>query len=128
MTFEFASTFAGQPVAPSRARSWSQSRIMAAATEYPRAAEVLDDAAIVVSELMTNAVQAGCSVAHLTLVIDDERLRIAVSDDVRGVPRRRHTGPADENGRGLQIVEALCVDWGVADTQEGKRVWAVLRY
>jgi anti-sigma regulatory factor (Ser/Thr protein kinase) len=128
MTFEFASTFAGQSVAPSRARSWSQSRILAAATEYPRAADVLDDAAIVVSELVTNAVQAGCSVARLTLVIDDERLRIAVSDDVGGVPRRRHSGPVDEHGRGLQIVEALCVDWGVADTHEGKQVWADLTY
>ncbi|MDP9094440.1 MAG: ATP-binding protein [Actinomycetota bacterium] len=128
MTSEFASTYRGLPTAPSQARSWSQSRIRAAVGQHPRAAGVVDEATIVVSELVTNAVQAGCSVARLTLAIDDERVRIAVSDDVSGLPRRRDTGPADEHGRGLQIVEALCADWGVANTTEGKRVWAELRY
>lgn len=128
MIFEAESTYPCRSTTPAHARSWSQERILAAIPEHPGAVRVLDDAAIVVSELVTNAVQAGCGVARLTLVIDEDLLRIGVLDDVGGVPAMRDSGPEDLHGHGLKIVDALCEDWGVERTRSGKKVWAVLPF
>lgn len=128
MTLEFANSFDAQPTTPSRARSWSQARLRDVLPDHPRAAEILDEAAIVVSELVTNAIRAGTQVTTLTLSIGRDRVRIGVTDDVRGRPRVATSGPEDEHGRGLQIVDALCRDWGVTPTGSGKQVWAELPF
>jgi anti-sigma regulatory factor (Ser/Thr protein kinase) len=128
MTLEFANTYAAQPAAPSRARSWSQQRLRDVLADHPGAAEIMDEAAIVVSELVTNAIQAGTHVATLTLSVGDDTVRIGVTDDADGNPRVTTTGAEDEHGRGLQIVDALCQSWGVERTGTGKRVWAELAF
>lgn len=69
--------------------------------------DLLDDAALVVSELITNAIQAGCARAQIDLVIDDHCLRIVVRDDAPGRVMPREALPDDANGRGLGIVGAL---------------------
>lgn len=128
MTLEFANSYAAQPTTPSKARSWSQARLRDVLPEHPGAADILDEAAIVVSELVSNAVQAGAQVATLTLSIEQDRVRIGVADDAGGRPAVTRSGPTDEHGRGLLIVEALCHDWGVTRTRTGKQVWAELPF
>lgn len=128
MPLEYAQSYDAQPTAPSRARSWSQARLRDVLEDRPGAAEVMDEAAIVVSELVTNAIQAGTSVATLTLTIGDDRIRIGVTDDAGGDPKVAHSNPDDEHGRGLKIVDALCEDWGVQRTRTGKQVWAELPF
>ncbi|GGW46755.1 ATP-binding protein [Streptomyces griseoloalbus] len=93
--------------------------------------EVCDNAVIVTSELVTNALthSAGdrivCRV-HVTA----HRIRIEVEDQARGreLPLLRRPGPDDQNGRGLLLVDALSSDWAVSRTQgrPGRVVWAQL--
>ena len=66
---------------------------------------MIDDYLLVVSELTTNAVKAGCTAVSITVEVHRDHLRIAAHDDGPGVPRpgtaRR---PDDRGGRGLPIV------------------------
>jgi anti-sigma regulatory factor (Ser/Thr protein kinase) len=95
----------------------------------------VDDAALLVSELATNAVVHTASTRILCGVAlsGDGRLRIEVHDDHGAhCEGREATGCPDldeESGRGLFIVRALAESWGVrpSPTTNGKVVWATLR-
>jgi anti-sigma regulatory factor (Ser/Thr protein kinase) len=87
---------------------------------------VLADAEIIASELVTNAVQAGCSDIALTLSIHRGRLRLAVRDDAPGRPTLLAAAPEDQHGRGLAIVDSLTKEWAVDYVSGGKEVWAEL--
>ncbi|MFD3558504.1 ATP-binding protein [Streptomyces sp. NPDC058686] len=88
----------------------------------------LDDVVLIVSELVTNAVQHGTAPGDpLRLVVDadDRRTRVEVHDPARHHPCIRDAASQDDDGRGLAIVNALCLgSWGVTDTTTGKAVWA----
>lgn len=86
----------------------------------------LDDAALLVSELVSNVVDHARTEASLALELDlsGEWLRIAIADGsaVRPVVRAlRHD--EQPRGRGLQLVEAIADRWGAEDHLDGKRVW-----
>ncbi|OKI19663.1 ATP-binding SpoIIE family protein phosphatase [Streptomyces sp. CB03911] len=77
---------------------------------------------LMVSELVTNAVQHATRPVTLSLV-RTSRLRCEVGDDSPLLPRRRRAAPDEERGRGLQIV-ARCADrWGATRLGTGKVVW-----
>ncbi|MFE2917630.1 SpoIIE family protein phosphatase [Kitasatospora indigofera] len=77
---------------------------------------------LMVSELVTNAVQHATRPVTLSLV-RTSRLRCEVGDDSPLLPRRRRAAPDEERGRGLQIV-ARCADrWGATRLGAGKVVW-----
>ena len=73
------------------------------------------DLALVVSELVTNAVVHGHGAISLTLQHgDDDVLRGEVIDRGGGFEQEvRDVGPNDFGGRGLHIVEALASRWGI---------------
>ncbi|MDA8075404.1 MAG: response regulator [Actinomycetota bacterium] len=86
-----------------------------------------DAAAIVVSELVANAlvhVQSGC---ELTVGLRGDVLRIAVVDHGGGMPDVQRAGTDDDHGRGLLLVSILCTAWGTEPHGTGKSVWAELR-
>ena len=86
--------------------------------------DVLDSAAIVVSELVTNVLvhcDDGGPVV-LTLDLQDDQLRIGVEDCTSAVPTQRDAGSGDESGRGLGIVAQLAARWEVQPLPHGKRV------
>jgi CheY-like chemotaxis protein len=86
---------------------------------------VIDDALLVVSELVTNAVLHARSTAELRLVPGEETLRIEVADQGRSGPDPVLAGADDEHGRGLLLVAVLSAAWGTeARTDGGKVVWA----
>ncbi|MFJ4468627.1 ATP-binding protein [Streptomyces sp. NPDC089424] len=94
-------------------------------------ADDVDNAVLVTSELVTNAVTHSGSeriVCRLHLV--GRRLRVEVEDQNLGstLPASRQACPDDQNGRGLVLVEAVCDDWGVgpAPNRTGRVVWADL--
>jgi len=86
---------------------------------------VVDDALLVISELVTNAVRHAGTASTLELEIGQtgERLRVALSDGSAAAPRVRRAGRAAEDGRGMTILAALSDRWGIEPHLEGKRVW-----
>jgi hypothetical protein len=105
-------------------------RLTGALAGTPDAAELLDDlldaAAMITSELVTNAIRAGASSIELALHDDARAVRIAVTDDAHGTVAMASPGPLEPNGRGLRIVAGLADDWGVDPASVGKTVWAAL--
>ena len=97
-----------------------------------RLSELADDAEVIVSELMANALAAsrrlpGISPVTLRLNATRERLVIEVWDYSPEDPRPAVTGTDAENGRGLLVVEALSSRWGHLRTSTtAKVVWAEL--
>ena len=91
-------------------------------------AKLLDDATLVVSELVSNAAKLG-QIFELTLTPNGRTLRIEVSDHSGDRPVMK-TGMGNdraEDGRGLLVVNALADLWGFdAQPDGGKVVWAVL--
>ena len=72
------------------------------------------DVALVVSELVNNAVVHGEGDIVVKLQLDGEVLRGEVIDDGGGFEHAVRTrGPRDISGRGLLIVEALTSRWGI---------------
>lgn len=87
----------------------------------------VDDARLLVSELVTNAVIHTRSPFSVSLESQPSRLRLAVHDESSAVPRSGGQKlETARGGRGLQIVAALADDWGVMTTPAGKTVWAEL--
>lgn len=114
--------------APGCGRAWTQALLW----EW-RLAHLADTAQVVVSELLTNAVQASRGLhqaaIQLSLASDRERLLISVRDFDPGAPAPRHVSDDDETGRGLMLVEAISDRFGwypAADGTAGKVVWAAL--
>jgi anti-sigma regulatory factor (Ser/Thr protein kinase) len=88
-------------------------------------------ASLVTSELVTNALEHSATVLDLTLSHVGTRLRVAVHDHGGGTPAIPAWSDADaatqQHGRGLQLIEAATLAWGVFPTREsGKTVWALL--
>jgi signal transduction histidine kinase len=92
----------------------------------PVTPQLLQDVSLVVSELVTNAVRAGCDRLTIRLSVDGHRMRLAVIDDGGGTPVRQQLRIDATSGRGLAIVGALSSDWGVRRLATGKEVWADL--
>jgi CheY-like chemotaxis protein/anti-sigma regulatory factor (Ser/Thr protein kinase) len=89
--------------------------------------DVVEDAQLVVSELVTNALIHGQSRCQLRAGLSDAALRLQVVDSGAGMPDPQIAGEGDEHGRGLLLVSALCAAWGVeALPAGGKIVWAEL--
>lgn len=93
-----------------------------------------DSAELLVSELLTNAVQVSVansqgSSVRLWLLAGATRVLILVWDASELSPAGMNTGEDDENGRGLLLVESISAGWGwyFPDWESGgKVVWALL--
>ncbi len=89
--------------------------------------KVTDDACLIVSELVENAILHGRSAARLRVELRRGLLTLAVRDASSTPPSRLEPGSAAAGGRGIFLVEALSKAWGSAPTWNGgKVVWAVL--
>lgn len=93
---------------------------------------VIDDAALVLTEMMSNAIRHAAPVHASELIVayavDGDGVEIMVTDGARdGVPRAGHGGLWSQSGRGLRIVGRLAHDWGVRSGEAGKTVWAQVR-
>ena len=92
---------------------------------------IAQNAELVVSELVTNAVLAtrGAGAVDpvcLSLLADDTSVLVVVSDAIPDPPRPRRAGPDDEGGRGLKVVENLSDWWDWKPARTGKLVRALV--
>ena len=89
--------------------------------------DLLDDAHVVVTELVTNALLHAGTGCELRAGLTERALRLQVTDYGAGMPDPRAADDRAEHGRGLLLVSALCVAWGVEALPDGgKVVWAEL--
>lgn len=104
--------------------------------------ELADTVELVVSELVTNAVQAsadhdgrpryseesGLACVHLRISTDGHVALIEVWDENALPPAPVQPSLADEGGRGLLLVDALTERWGwsLPPSGRGKIVWALV--
>jgi anti-sigma regulatory factor (Ser/Thr protein kinase) len=107
--------------------------------------ELADTLELIVSELVTNGIQAakgltdswwqgrwipGVPPVRLWLQADDSHVLIQVWDGSDRLPEQQQSEPHRERGRGLLLVEALSTGAGtyVLDRSSGKVVWAEIGY
>ncbi|RKN10083.1 ATP-binding protein [Streptomyces radicis] len=135
---------APRPESVRRARDFTRSTL-----HGWRLPEQFDAVALVVSELVTNAVRHGVGVrpttfdeeghaydggersaVELELMRCSGRLICAVQDPSAAAPRVGEMDGVAESGRGLHLVECFSDGWGwraLAGERRGKVVWAVFR-
>ncbi|MFF2326902.1 MULTISPECIES: ATP-binding protein [unclassified Streptomyces] len=89
------------------------------------------DLLLCVSELLTNVIVHLGEGTPVTLRVSGTcsgRIRVELSDpEPRAWPAVRSAGGGDESGRGLLLVDALALRWGVEQGPYGKTVWCELR-
>ncbi|MFJ9672067.1 ATP-binding protein [Streptomyces sp. NPDC101221] len=122
----FRFELAAHPGSPSQARRLTRARL----SGWAVCEDTCDTAALVVSELVTNAIVHTAS-RHIVCELHDadDLVRIAVRDE-GCAPGQPHPSadqqPEDEHGRGLILVDALCDAWGAHEQGPGLLVWAEL--
>lgn len=84
---------------------------------------VADNAILMISELVTNAILHGGEGALLTLTYDDLKVRAEVRDSSPAMPVVRSYSETATTGRGMVIVDALAAAWGTFAVDGGKVVW-----
>ena len=99
------------------------------------ASELVDSAALLVSELIGNAVRHARplpgNVLRVSWELARDRLLLRVTDGgSTDQPRMKEAGPQDTRGRGLAIVDAVAAAWGVDRSRHAvgmsSTVWAEL--
>jgi GAF domain-containing protein/anti-sigma regulatory factor (Ser/Thr protein kinase) len=86
-------------------------------------AALADDAALVVSELVTNAVLHGGPPVEVRVKPVIGGVRIDARDGSRVSPVRPLASTETMTGRGIALVEAVASRWGVDQLADGKAVW-----
>lgn len=90
----------------------------------------LEDALILTSELVTNAIRHGRPAVTLAVALEPSALTVVVTDTSPLLPTLAPSPPPPDSpgGRGLVIVDALADQWGIAPhpANPGKAVWFAL--
>ena len=90
----------------------------------------LEDALLLTSELVTNAIRHGRPEVTLAVALEPSALTVVVTDTSPDLPPLdpRTPHPDSPTGRGLLIVHTLATRWGVTPqpAQPGKAVWFAL--
>ena len=114
--------FGNSPRAVSEARHF----VVADLADVPRS--VVDEIAVMVSELATNCVRHTDTEFLVRVEHDGRRVRVEVTDGGAGMPTVRVPPISEPTGRGLRIVRELADAFGVRSHPDppGKTVWFVV--
>ncbi len=84
-------------------------------------------ALVIVSELVTNALQHGLGDVVVRVSLTPvEQLQVAVSDSGGGTPTVMPRDPLRVGGVGLRLVDQMADEWGISPFAGGKTVWVTL--
>jgi anti-sigma regulatory factor (Ser/Thr protein kinase) len=106
--------------APRTARGLLTAQLLAWDVDEPERAA----AAMVATELVTNAVQHAATPAHLGVQYDGIVVVIEVRDGCPEAPRLQQPTVEAKKGRGLQLVDRLAARWSWVVHSAGKTIWA----
>jgi anti-sigma regulatory factor (Ser/Thr protein kinase) len=129
MCWDAARRFPADTRSPREARHFCTEALSALLADRPERSELVDDVTLIVTELLTNSINAGADSALVTLNWHRDQLRVTVGDDAPGAPALQCASPNETHGRGLAITQSLSTAWGVETThanRTGKAVWAEL--
>jgi anti-sigma regulatory factor (Ser/Thr protein kinase) len=104
------------------ARRWLTSFLHESDVDEP----TMMDAALIVSELVTNALRHGEGSTVLRAALSPTQVQLSVTDAGDGKPRMLPPDPDRIGGLGLIVVDRVAAEWGVAPFPGGKTVWALL--
>ncbi|MGP3950936.1 ATP-binding protein [Streptomyces sp. 7N604] len=127
VAFERADQVEGMPLSERDARRVGEMRRIALAwLRYWDFTELIDSARLLISELVTKALQHGHgNEIGFSIAFCDGLVRVEVVDGSPGTPVVRSVGPQEENGHGMHLISALAEDWGTSE--DGTHTWCVLR-
>jgi hypothetical protein len=106
--------------------------IVARACRAWQLSELRDDATLVMSELVANAVRHAGTDFVVTVSSSGSALHLAVRDGDTRFPRLLHPDPdggasaVDEQKHGLRLVHSVAAAWGAMPARAGKVVWATV--
>lgn len=124
MCWQASIALSGNPSAPGKARDFVRARFDGDLGWSARS-PICQDAVLVVSEFVTNAVRAGARCVTVSVSVHHDELILDAVDDAGGWPMLGRASTGDAHGRGLTLVRALTRDWGAQASEAAeKRVWA----
>jgi anti-sigma regulatory factor (Ser/Thr protein kinase) len=112
-------------VLPFRAEAVREARSIVRHYGGELSTEIVEDAELLASEVVTNAVRHGGPVIEFAVAVDAASLTVRVSDGSSRLPNLRDDSALDEpSGRGLKMVDQVATEWGVELVAgDGKTVW-----
>ncbi|HVF06741.1 MAG TPA: SpoIIE family protein phosphatase [Frankiaceae bacterium] len=113
--------FTAEPDAVPRARRLAMETLAAIGLD-----DLVDDASVIMTELVTNAVLHGLEPIHVRVLATETMARLEVEDGNPNLPFRGLAGVNSMTGRGLHLVAALARRVGSDSRGTGKVVWAEL--
>jgi anti-sigma regulatory factor (Ser/Thr protein kinase) len=84
-------------------------------------------AALVLTELVTNATLHARTPYTVLLRLEPGHLLVEVLDSSPRLPQTRHYATDSATGRGITLVDSFSDAWGTTPTPDGKVVWAHVR-
>jgi anti-sigma regulatory factor (Ser/Thr protein kinase) len=107
-----------EPSSATRARTLAREQLEATCSK-----DIIDTIALLVTELVTNAILHARTPMSLTVDSLPHHVRICVEDASSERPTVQQYDASAVTGRGLALVEQLASSWGVDATPAGKVVW-----
>ena len=112
-----------EPASATRARDVTRSHLASTCPD-----EIVENAALVVTELVSNVVVHALTDMLLVVDVVPGRVDLRVQDSSPQQPRLQSNSLDAVGGRGLAIVDELAAAWGVEHQRGMKVVWAELDY
>lgn len=89
--------------------------------------DAIDDAVLITSEAVTNAVLHAGTDIDVVVVADGAMARVEIHDGLPRTPKVAEPTTDSPSGRGLHVVAQLAEAWGVTKADGGKYLWFELR-